>query len=63
MTSPMNSSGIVTSTRIIGSRTTGSALSTASLTAIEAAILKAISDESTSWYEPSRTVALTSTIG
>ena len=53
MTSPMNCSGIVTSTRIIGSSTTGSAFATASLTAIEAAILNAISDESTSWYEPS----------
>ena len=31
MTSPMNSSGIVTSTRIIGSRTTGFAFATASL--------------------------------
>ena len=63
MTSPMYSSGIVTSTRIIGSSTAGLAFSTASLTAIEPAILKAISDESTSWYEPSWTVALTSTIG
>ena len=44
MTSPMNSSGMVTSTRIIGSRMTGSALWTASLTAIEAAILNAISE-------------------
>ena len=63
MTSPMNCSGIVTSTRIIGSSTTGLAFSTASLMAIEAAILNAISDESTSWYEPSWTVTLTSTIG
>ena len=63
MTSPMNCSGIVTSTRIIGSSTAGLAFSTASLIAIEAAILNAISDESTSWYEPSKTVTLTSTIG
>ena len=53
MTSPMNCSGIVTSTRIIGSSTTGLAFATASLIAIDAAILNAISDESTSWYEPS----------
>ena len=63
ITSPMKSLGIVTSTRIIGSSTTGLAFSTASLTAIDAAILKAISEESTSWYEPSKTVTLTSTIG
>ena len=63
MTSPMNSSGIVTSTRMIGSRMVGSAFSTASLRAIEPAILKAISDESTSWNEPSKSVTLTSTIG
>ena len=53
MTSPMNSSGMVTSTRMIGSRIIGSAFSTASLRAIEPAILNAISDESTSWNEPS----------
>ena len=63
MTSPMNSSGIVTSTRMIGSRMAGSALSKASLTAIEPAILNAISDESTSWYDPSWRVTLTSTTG
>ena len=63
MTSPMNSSGIVTSTRIIGSSTTGLALATASLIAMEPAILNAISDESTSWYDPSISVTLTSTIG
>ena len=58
MTSPMNSSGIVTSTRMIGSRIAGSAFAKASLTAIEPAILNAISDESTSWYEPSKRVDL-----
>ena len=63
MTSPMNSSGIVTSTRMIGSRMAGSALPNASWTAMEPAILNAISDESTSWYEPSNRVTLTSTIG
>ena len=35
----------------------------ASLMAIEPAILKAISDESTSWYEPSKRVTLMSTTG
>ena len=63
MTSPMNSSGMTTSTRMTGSRIVGSACSTASLSAIEPAILNAISDESTSWKEPSKSVALTSTIG
>ena len=63
MTSPMNASGIVTSTRMIGSRMTGSAFANPSLRAMEPAILKAISDESTSWNEPSTSVALTSTAG
>ena len=49
MTSPMNSSGMRTSTFMIGSRIAGSALANASLIAYEPAILKAISDESTSW--------------
>ena len=49
MTSPMLSSGVMTSTAIIGSSSTGSALRAAALKAIEPAILKAISDESTSW--------------
>ena len=48
ITSPMNSSGVVTSYSITGSSSTGSALRAASFTAIEPAILKAISDESTS---------------
>ena len=38
---------------MIGSRSTGSALMYASFHAIEPAILNAISDESTVWYEPS----------
>ena len=48
---------------MIGSRMAGSAFAKASLTAIEPAILNAISDESTSWYEPSNRVTLTSTTG
>ena len=49
---------------MIGSRITGLAfLLAASLKAMEPAILKAISDESTSWYEPSSKVTFTSTIG
>ena len=63
MTSPMKASGIRTSTFMIGSRMTGSALAKASLTAIEPAILKAISDESTSWYAPSTSVSLIPTSG
>ena len=63
MTSPMNSSGMITSTLMIGSRIAGSALLKASLTAIDPAILNAISDESTSWNEPSKSVTLTSTTG
>ena len=59
----MNSSGIVTSTRMIGSRIAGSALAKASLIAREPAILKAISDESTSWKDPSNRVTLMSTTG
>jgi hypothetical protein len=38
---------------MIGSRRTGFALTKASLKALYVAILKAISDESTSWYDPS----------
>ena len=49
MTSPMYSSGVRTSTAITGSRSTGSARAAAFLNAIEPAILKASSDESTSW--------------
>ena len=63
MTSPMNSSGMRTSTFMIGSRMAGSALAKASLMAIDPAILNAISDESTSWYDPSKRVTLTSTTG
>ncbi len=49
MTSPMFSSGVTTSTLIIGSSSTGFASRAASFIAIEPAILNAISDESTSW--------------
>ena len=48
----MNASGVTTSTFIIGSSSTGCARLAASLNAIDPAILNAISDESTSWYEP-----------
>jgi hypothetical protein len=48
---------------MIGSRIGRSAFAKASLTAIEPAILNAISDESTSWYDPSNRVTLTSTTG
>ena len=48
---------------MIGSSSTGLALRAAFLNAIEPAILNAISDESTSWYWPSTSVALTSTVG
>ncbi len=63
ITSPIYSSGIVTSTFIIGSSNTGFAFFIASLNAIEPAIWNAISLESTSWYEPSHTVACTPSTG
>ena len=59
----MYSSGVTTSTSMIGSSRTGLALRAASLKAIEPAILNAISEESTSWYEPSIRMTRTSTIG
>ncbi|CAB4616593.1 unannotated protein [freshwater metagenome] len=49
MTSPMKSSGVVTSTAMTGSMITGSARRAASLNAMDPAILKASSEESTSW--------------
>ena len=49
ITSPRNSSGVVTSYSMTGSSSTGSALRAASFTAMEPAILNAISEESTSW--------------
>ena len=54
---------MTTSTAITGSSRTGLALRAASWIAIEPAILKAISEESTSWKEPSISSTLTSTIG
>ena len=63
MTSPMNSSGVTTSTLKIGSRSTGLARRAASLKASDPATLKAISDESVSWYLPSVSVTRTSTSG
>ena len=53
MTSPTASSGTDTATSMIGSSRTGLASSIACLKAIDPAILKAISEESTEWYEPS----------
>ncbi len=54
----MYSLGVVTSTFMIGSSRIGPAARLASFQPIEAAILNAISDESTSWYEPSNAVDL-----
>ncbi len=48
MTAPKNSSGVYASTLIIGSSSMSPAFLTASFSAIEPAILKAISEESTS---------------
>ena len=59
----MNSSGVTTSTANTGSSSTGLARLAASWSASEPATLKAISDESTSWYLPSVSVTRTSTIG
>ena len=53
----------MTSTFIIGSSTCGAPLRAASRKPIEPAILNAISFESTSWYEPSTSFTLMSTIG
>src|SRR6185312_1663768 len=63
ITSPEYSSGVTTSTFMIGSRRTGFARRKPSLKPMEPAILNAISLESTSWYEPSNSVTLTSTTG
>ena len=60
---PRNSSGVVTSTAMIGSSSTGFARLAASLAASDPATLKAISEESVSWYLPSVSVTRTSTIG
>ena len=63
ITSPTYSSGTVTVTVMIGSISVGWAFSMASLNAIEPAILNAISDESTEWCCPSKSVTFTSWIG
>ena len=55
--------GVLAGYPLIGSKITGSHFLAASLSAKDAAILKAISDESTSWYEPSNNFALTSING
>ncbi len=59
----MYSSGVTTSTAMIGSRMAGFAFRAPSLNAMDPAILKAISDESTSWKEPSKSFTLTSSTG
>jgi len=53
MTSPMKSSGVTISQSMMGSRSVGFAVRTASRKAMEPAILNAISFESTSCMEPS----------
>ena len=63
MTSPTKFSGTTTSTSITGSSSRGFARAVAAFIAMEPAILNAISLESTSWKEPSRSVTLTSTSG
>src|SRR5439155_1384120 len=63
MTSPRYSSGVVTSTAIVGSSSRGFARFIASLKAMEPAILNARSLESTSWYDPSTSSTLISTTG
>ena len=62
-TSPTWSSGVVTSTSMIGSRMTGPAFFMPSRKQALAAISKASADESTSWYLPSTRVYLKSTVG
>ena len=56
MISPMYSSGVVIEIFMMGSSRTGPASAAAFLNAREPAILKAISDESTAWKEPSSRV-------
>ncbi|KAG1244695.1 hypothetical protein G6F65_021653 [Rhizopus arrhizus] len=48
---------------MIGSSSTGLALAKPCLKAIDEASLNAISEESTSWYEPNTSFTLTSTTG
>ena len=63
MISPVLSSGAVTASSPIGSSITGSAWRSPSLYAIDAAVLNAISEESTGWYEPSTSIAFRPTTG
>ena len=63
MTSPMYSSGVTTSISIIGSSSLIPADLAAACSAIDPAIRKAISLESTAWDDPSVSVALMSTSG
>merc|ERR1719183_3145585 len=63
MTSPMYSSGVVTSTFIIGSISLAPASRRPLRAAARPAISKAITDESTSWKAPSVRVALTPMTG
>ncbi len=60
MTSPIDSSGTITSTFMMGSNSTGEAPNTAFLKPIEPAILKAISEESTGRQDPIVQVTLIS---
>ncbi len=61
MTSPIVALGTVTWSFTIGSRMTGPAFAAASLKAFRPATWKAASDESTSWYLPSKRRTFTST--
>uniref|UniRef100_A0A7C9D2M3 Uncharacterized protein n=1 Tax=Opuntia streptacantha TaxID=393608 RepID=A0A7C9D2M3_OPUST len=63
ITSPKWSSGVTTSTFIIGSKILGPAFRIPSLKAPLAASWNARTLESTSWYEPSTKAARTSTTG
>ena len=63
ITSPMNFSGTVTTTSMMGSRSTGCASRQASRMAIAPAIWNAMSLPSTGWVEPSTKVTWTSTMG
>ena len=63
ITSPMKSSGTTASTFIMGSSRIGPAFCTPSLKRHAAGDLEGHLRESTSWYEPSTGVTLTSTTG
>mmetsp|Transcript_83802 Transcript_83802/g.215751 ORF Transcript_83802/g.215751 Transcript_83802/m.215751 type:complete len:216 (+) Transcript_83802:472-1119(+) len=63
MMPPMYSSGVVTSTFITGSRTTGLHFDAPSLKPARPATSKAITEESTGWKAPSMSFTFTSTTG